>query len=190
MQRVTVANTLNNLGMALKHNGRFQESLANFQEAKEIMDSILGPGHTHPITASIFNNLVTCYQQFGDLKQAKKYCVQSVNINRKIRKTIDACPTIVFRLFTLSQICEALGEKDEALKHLEEAREIYAAAGSKHPIVVTILNKLCMKYFMMGLLDKSKKAFEETVQISNSFSNDDSCPDNVKETLEMLKLAK
>lgn len=175
--------------MAIKRKENPKESLAYFQEAKEIMHSILGPGHAHPITASILSNLVTSYQQLGDLKQAKEYSVQCVDVNRKLCITMDGCPTIVFRLFTLSQICEDLGEKDEALRFLEEARGIYAGAGSKHPILVTILNKLCMKYFVMGSLEKSRKALQETVQLAKSFSDDDSCPGNVKEVLDMLKQA-
>ena len=188
-QSITVANTLNNLGMALKRTGSLKESLACFQEAKGIMDSILGPGHTHPITASILCNLVTSYQQLGDLKQAKKYSVQCVDVTRKISNTMDGCPSVVFRLFTLSQICEGLEEKDEALRYLEEARGIYVDSGSKHPILVTISTKLCMKYFTMGSPEKSRNAFQETVQLAKSFSDDDSCPDNVKEVLDMLKHA-
>ena len=175
--------------MALKRTERFKESLAHFLEAKEIIDSIFSPGHAHPITATILSNLVTSYQQLSDLKQAKEYSVQCVDVNRKLSITMDGCPSIVFRLFTLSQICEDLGEKDEALSYLEEARGIHVDAGSKHPILVTILKKLFMKYFVMGSLEKSRKALQETVQLAKTFSEDDSCPENVKEVLDMLKYA-
>lgn len=187
-QRIEVAETLINLGMALKRTESLKESLACFQEAKGIMDSILGPGDAHPITDVILCNLATSYQQLGDLKQAKKYSVQCVDVHRKICHTMDGCPTIVFRLFTLSQICEGLEEEDEALRYLEEARGIYVDSGSKLPILVTISRKLGMKYLMMGSLEKCRNAFREAVQLAKSFSDDDSFPDNVKEVLDMLEL--
>ena len=81
--------------------------------------------------------------------QANKYCNEATDIERKNPKIKDDCPGLVISLFKLSVICETLGEESEAVVHLEEAREIATAAGSKHDVVIDILVKLITKYFRM-----------------------------------------
>jgi tetratricopeptide (TPR) repeat protein len=174
--RITVASTLNYLGMALRRAGKSKESLPCSQEAKEIMDKMLGPDNLHPMTSRILENLIRVYQDLGDLGKAKEYSIKAVDIDRKNPKTKNECPCLVFSLFELSKICEALREQNEALKHLEEAREIAKGAGCKHAIVVEVLVKLVTKYFCMMSFAKCRTCLDEALEIGKTFSEDNATP--------------
>ena len=113
----------------------------------------------------------------GDLKQAREYGTKSVDVDRKLSKTIDGCPSVAFRLHTLSEICHALGEQDEALKRLEEARAILQAASSRHALLLMILSELMIRYYLMGSIDK-------LVTTAESFPGD--YIDHLMEVLDML----
>ena len=175
--RLPIADTLAHLGAALKSDGKFKESLAYFQDAKEVTDDIFGPEYVHPNTSAILSNLATVCQELGDLKQAKEYGTKSVDVDRKLSKTIDGCPSVAFRLHTLSEICHALGEQDEAVKCLEEARAILQAASSKHALLVMILSELMIRYYLMGSMDKLVTTAESFPENYN---------DRLMEILEML----
>ena len=227
-----VALTLSNLGVALKRAEKSEESLPYFQEAKEIMNQILGPDHTHPITSDILNNLGTIYQdllrpeealqcykdvhkmnstiygedgvsdamatvfsniacvseELEDFDQAKEYYIKAVEIVRKITSTKNTSPGLVSSLYGLSSICEILGEKEESLKHLEEAREVSKSAGSETLMVATVLLELGMKYNEHGCVEKGKICLQETKEIAESLAQgDNGSSDSAMDLLELLK---
>lgn len=219
---LTVALTLSNLGVALKRAEKSEESLPYFQEAKEIMNQILGPDHTHPITSDILNNLGTIYQdllrpeealqcykdvhkmnsiiygedgvsdamatvfsniacvseELEDFDQAKEYYIKAVEMDRKITSTKNVFSFLVSSL---------LGEEEESLKHLEEAREVSKSAGSETLMVATVLLELGMKYNELGYVEKSKICLQETKEIAESLAQSDGSSDSVMELLELLK---
>ena len=185
---ITISKTLNSLGEALKRSEKFNESLLYFQEAKDVIDNTLGPDYEHPLTLDILNNMGAIYKELGDFMQAKKYCTKAVDVERKISKTMETVPRDVSSLFYLGEICEKLGEQDEALKYFEEAREVLCVSSSKdRPALFRILLKLSTKYFEIGSIPKSMFCVKEAVEIAKSYPEDDSRPAMVSEVFELLK---
>ena len=224
----TIASTLSNLGVALKRAEKSQESLPYFEEAREIMDHIMGPDHPHHITSDILNNMGTIFQDLGRLEealqcyedvhkmntavygedgvndamatvcsniacvseelenfdQAKEYYSKAVEIDRKITSTKNTSPGLVSSLYGLSSICEVLGEEQDSLKHLEEAREVAKSAGSKNFMLATVLLELGMKYNEMGSVEKGKACLQETKEMAESLAHSDA---SFMELLELLK---
>jgi hypothetical protein len=76
--------------------------------------------------------------------------------------------------------------ESEAVKHLEEAREIAIVGGCKHAIVVKILVKLVMEYFCMLSFAKCRTRLDEALKIAKTFPEDDAPP----MMLDLLKLQK
>lgn len=88
-------------------------------------------------------------------------------------------------LYRLSVVCTALGEHNEALKNLEEARKMANDAGFKHWIVVEVLVELIRKYAQMGYILKSIVCYVEAGEIAKSLPKDTGLTPG---TLYMLKL--
>ena len=172
--------------MALRRAGKFKESLSCSMEAKEIIEKMLGPNNLHPLFSRILGNMINVCRNLRDFVQAKKYCDEAINIERKNPKIEDDCPGLVIILFKLSVICEDLGEESQAVVHLEEAREIAKAAGSKHHIVFEVLLKLVTKYFRMFSFVKCKMYLDEALEIANTIPKENA-PANVLKLLELKK---
>ena len=96
--------------------------------------------------------------------------------------------SVVVNLYRLSWICEVLGEQDEALKHLEEAREIANDAGFKHWIVVDVLVSLIKKYAERECMIKSMVCYVEAGEMAKSLPKHDSLPPSVVEMLKLMKI--
>ena len=79
-----LARSLSNTGAALVVAGKLEESLLYLVEAKEVMDKLLGPNHSHPLTSSILYNLGTSYHMLGDLSNALSCLENALNINCKL----------------------------------------------------------------------------------------------------------
>jgi tetratricopeptide (TPR) repeat protein len=161
-----------------------------YEDAENIMSEIYGENSILGATCSM--GAVCLYRAYaeyelGNRNLAKDYCTKAVNISRKISLTKNSCRgDVVFRLYRLSTFCEALGEQDEALKHLEEAGMIAKAAGFKE-CVVDILVSLIKKYAETGCMIKSMMYYVEAGEIAKSLpAHDPRSP----ATLEMLKLMK
>lgn len=118
---VTIALTLQNLGVALKRAGKFDESLPHFQEAKQIMDTILGTNHTHPITSDILNNMGTIYQDVGYPDKALE-CYQDAYKMNSVMYGED------FVSDAISTVCSNIACVSEELGDFNQAKEYYAKA--------------------------------------------------------------
>lgn len=215
---------------------RLEESLLYFQEAKEIMDQILGPGHAHPDTSNILNNMGAIYLELNDLSkalqcftdafninsviygedsicgnmtairsnvaytlekmgiysEAKEYYIKAVKIARKMSLNKNTCSVVLVNLYRLGLVCEELGEGDEALKHLEEARKIAKETGCKEWckewVMVCVLAQLMKKYAMMGSIIKSIMCYLEAGEMAKSLPTDDSLPQLIMDVLKLMKI--
>ena len=161
-----------------------------YEDALNIMSKIYGENSILGATCSmgaVCLHRANAEYETGNRNLAKDYCTKAVNISRKISLTKNSCRgDVVFRLYRLSTFCEALGEQDEALKHLEQAGMIAKAAGFKE-CVVDILVSLINKYAEMGCMIKSMMYYVEAGEIAKSLPAHDPLSPS---TLEMLKLMK
>ena len=240
---VILAEILSSLGKVLDNSGKYQESLTYFEEAKKVMDQILGPDHAHPLTSSILDDMGTiyltlkdffkalqCYKDafnmnsvlygergengengscgnmigvclgvaftaelLGIFSLAKEFYTKAVKIKRQFVFAKNTCSSVnyvldfVHCLYRLGAACEVLGERDEALKHLEEARKIAKDAPFKDWVVVDVFVQLIKKYAKMGSINKSIMCYLEAGEMAKSLPKDDSLTPS---TLDMLKLMK
>ncbi|XP_028407447.1 uncharacterized protein LOC114530060 isoform X2 [Dendronephthya gigantea] len=139
--------------------------------------------------AMVCMNIACVSQMMGNIIQAKDYFTKAAVFFRKIPLTKPICSCAVANLFRLTLVCEAIGETDEVLKHLEEARDVANAIGFKHVMVLDVLHRLSKKYNNeMGSFDKFKICFEEAVEMANCLPEEyESMPPSLLEVIDVLK---
>ena len=127
----------------------------------------------------------TIEQRYRMGRHDKEYYSKAVNYGNKIPVTKTSFYCLAANLYRLSLVCEALGEHDEALKHLDEAKSIAKVGGLyRNWILLVVLLKLRKKYEEMGSLDKSDEYLREAKCVAENLYLDD-----VSTIVESLKEA-
>ena len=78
---IYIAEVLRSLGNCLRDAGKYRESLLYFQEAKQIMDHVLGAKHAHPTTSIILLEMGACCLMLNDLSKAFQCFQDAFDIN-------------------------------------------------------------------------------------------------------------
>ena len=119
------------------------------------------------------------------MEHSKEYYTKAVNNGKKIPVTKTSFYYLAANLYRLSLVCEALGEHDEVLKHLDKAKRIAKVGGSsRNWMLLVVLLKLRRKYEEMGSLDKSDEYLREAKCVAENLFLDD-----VSTIVESLKEA-
>ena len=226
---IDLAEVLNTLGTVLRDAEQWKESLPYFLQAKETLDDMLGPGHTHLRTSDVLQNMGTVYFELNDLSkafqclkdalemksailgkhdnndtmvancfnlaytaemmknfsEAKQYYKKAYNTERRIPSNTNSVRNTVAILNRLSAVCKALGQDDEALHHLNEAREMEKIAGMNWEAMNVLLH-FGNKY-QRGRFDRdvwSAQTSEKATDVPNS----DSCWPSDQEIQELIEL--
>ena len=119
------------------------------------------------------------------MEQCKKTYTEAVNYSKTIPVTKTSFHYLAANLYRLSLACEALGEHNEALQHLHEAKRIAKVGGSyRNWMLLVVLLKLKKQYEEMGSFDKSDQYFREAECVAEDIYLDD-----VSTIVETLKEA-
>ena len=78
---IHIAYLLSSLGNCLRDAGKYRESLLYIQEAKQIMDHVLGAKYAHPTTSLILFEMGTCCLMLIDLSKAFRCFQDAFDIN-------------------------------------------------------------------------------------------------------------
>ena len=127
----------------------------------------------------------TIEQRYRMGRQDKEYYTKAVNYGNKIPVAKTSFYYLAANLYRLSLVCEALGEHDEALKHLDKAKRIAKVGGShRNWMLLVVLLKLRKKYEETGSLDKSNEYLREAKCVAENLHLDDVSPivESLKET--------
>ena len=107
----------------------------------------------------------------------KEYYSKAVNYGNEIPATKTSFYYLAANLYRLSLVCETLGEHDEALKHLDEAKRIAKVGGShRNWMLLVVLLKLRKKYEEVGFLDRSDEYLREAKYVAEELYLDDVSP--------------
>ena len=108
------------------------------------------------------------------MEHSKEYYTKAVKNGNKIPVTKTSFFYLAANLYRLSLVCEALGENDEALKHLDKAKRIAKVGGSsRNWMLLVVLLKLRKKYEEMGSLDRSDEYLREVKYVAEELYLDD-----------------
>lgn len=132
------ANLLHLMGTEYNDLGDLVNALQCFQDALNIKSALLG-NNVNDAMAALCSNIGSVSEKMTNYSQAKEYYTKAIEIYRKISVTKTTCADFVCSLSRLSEICESHGELDEALKHLEEAREVAKVMGFKMTMLALLM---------------------------------------------------
>ena len=202
-----LAANLYRLSLVCEALGEDDEALKHLDEAKRIAK--VGGSSRNWMLLVVLLKLSKKYEEMGSLDKSAEYlleakCVaaaigqrcrmgrhdkvyysKAVNYGNKIPVTKSSFYYLAANLYRLSLVCEALGEHDEALKHLDKAKRIAKIGGShRNWILLIVLLKLRRKYEEMGFLDKSDENLREAKCVAENLNLDD-----VSTIVESLKEA-
>ena len=119
---IHIAQLLSSLGNCLIDAGKYRESLLYIQEAKQIMDNVLGAKHAHPTTSHILFGMGTCCLILNDLSKAFQCFQDAFDMNLVLygEDAENIC------CGNNDAVCVGLAVTAQLLRNFTVARECYA----------------------------------------------------------------
>ena len=186
---------LYNIGTYYYRLGDFANAFQIFQDALNLNsesyheNSGIVDGIAWDHMGSLCSNFACTAERTGNFILAGEHFAKAAKIYSKMALTKPSClSNVVVNLYRLSGICEILEQPDEALKHLERAREIAIDADFKHWIVVDLFVSLIKRYAEMGCLTKSITCYVEAGRMAKDLPKHNSLPSSVLDTLKLMKI--
>ena len=154
-----------NIGVGYLKLGKFFLAFQSYKDALESFDMTITPG-------KFYNGL--CWNMAGTVFKLTRLNIRAIEKDGKdTPATKDTCPDNVNHLYRASLFRTVRKEQGEALKHLEEAREIAKRFDYKCGRVVLVLLLLSMTYGCMGSFEKSRSCYEEAKEMAKSLPPED-----------------
>ena len=168
---LTLVEILINLGVVLRsaQNVDFEKCLQYFQDAKELMNEILGPNHAHSLTSEILKNMAKVYYDLNDLAKAQQYLRDVLSMNSVICGESSVNDT-------MATVCSNLGLVAEKMDNLSQAKEYYSEAVKMRNKLISLnkntdfdlfgnLYRLSLICEELGEEDEAFKLLQEAIEI-------------------------
>jgi tetratricopeptide (TPR) repeat protein len=114
--------TLNNIGLVLKNQGKNDEALVYFNKSLDIYRKVFGT-EEHSSIATTLNNIGSVLENQGKNDEALVYYNKSLDINRKVFGT-EEHSSIATTLNNIGSVLENQGKNDEALVYFNKSLDI------------------------------------------------------------------
>ncbi len=157
-----VAKTVNELGVLLQDEGRFEEAQAELERALNISSATLGPDH--PQVATALNGLGAVLVRRGRPARAQPLLRRALEIQR--RGLGPDHPAMAASLNNLAIALSDQGKLDEAEQSLQQALQIRQRAhGPQHPLVGDAFNNLAMLMHQRGEAAEAERLLRRALVI-------------------------
>ena len=152
-ENLTVARSLDSLGMSLWDQGEYDEAEPLLREALAMRRKII-PGGIHPDLDDSLNNLAVFLFETGEFEQTEALFRESLAMKQSLLG--DSHPDVAIGLNNLAFVQHDMGEHEAAEKNYQEALSIRRAnLDEKHPLIAQSLNNLAFLYYDMGEKDRA-----------------------------------
>ena len=156
------ASALNALAGALRLQGRWQEAISMYQEARAIDEVVLGP--RHPETAAPINNIGNVYHGMNRYAEALRYYEDALEIRREAYGQWHA--EVGGGINNVANTLGMLGRNREALEHHEAALKIRERVfGPDHPEVANSLANAALALAELGRHAEAFAALQRALAI-------------------------
>ena len=136
-------NALNNLGVVLRRQGRFEEAVVRMEQSLPLALSIHGDGH--PYVAQVLNNLGWTLVQTGKLEESERQIRSALAIYDEVYA--EDHPLAVSARSNLAEVLQRTGRHEEAIAiHIQSLELFRRTLGPDHPYVAHALNNLGAGY--------------------------------------------
>ena len=120
---------LHNMGTVYVELEDLAEAFQCLKNALDMKSAILGESDNSDTVVANCVNLAYTAELMENFGEAKNYYTKAINTERRIPLNGNTFGNSVAILYSLSAACKGLGQDDEALQHLDEARDIEKVAG-------------------------------------------------------------
>lgn len=162
-ESVSVSAALNNLAVAIKHQGKLEEAEKLYEESLAILKKIYGEDH-HQVNVAK-SNLASVFTALGKHQQAQQLFTQALdNMNKE-----ETDPSVMATM--LNNMGESLrkqGNFEKSLEYFEQALELQRKSSlnqSNDPEIAKTLSSIARLYFEKGNYDKSEELLNEAMTI-------------------------
>ncbi|MEZ4652491.1 MAG: tetratricopeptide repeat protein [Candidatus Eisenbacteria bacterium] len=153
---------LNSLGILLRRDGRFEDSVARMTEGLDL--AIENYGADHLYVGQMLNNLGWTLVQTGRLTEAEERLRSAIEIYSGAYS--DDHPLLVSARSNLAEVLQKTGRFDEAIAIQALAVERFRTKlGSDHPYVAHALNNLASAYEAAGDDAAAEKGYAEAADV-------------------------
>lgn len=161
-------------GLALHEAARYESALPVLVRA--VKATTASGDSNHPVVATRINTLGLCYQECGDLPNARRCFERALTICERVFGPTEEAVYRVDdeRLLTLPlrNLCRVLLKQDdlEAVQRTyDRALNVYVAVhGPEHPLVAECANDMGQVWHEMGHLDRAEVHFDRAVSIEEN----------------------
>jgi len=163
MEHPDIANSLNNLAVLYKSQGKYDEAESLYKRSLAIKEKVMSA--EHPDLASSLNNLAIVYRIQGKYDEAEPLYNRSLAIREKIFGTEH--PDVAHSLNSLAllyKLQEKYNEAEPLYKRALAIREKVLVAN--HPDLATSLNNLAQLYIMQNRYDEADPLHKRALAIS------------------------
>ena len=156
-------------GMMYKELGEWDEALADWGRAKELLDELPDP---RPFRSDLMNAYGLLYSDRGQWEQAEGYLERALKMKREVYGPQH--PTVAQVLDNLGTVVTSRGDYERALSIDAEALGIIEGAyGPDHPIAITIETNRAGVYAEMGQLGEAERTYRRVIAAYDRIYSED-----------------
>jgi tetratricopeptide (TPR) repeat protein len=131
--------SINNMGLLLKNQGKYEEALSYYTEALEGLRRVVGD--EHPSTLSSINNMGILLKNQGKYEEALPYYTEALETRRRVLG--DEHPSTLRSINNMGVVLNQLGKHEEALPYYTEALEgRRRVLGDEHPSTLASIKSM------------------------------------------------
>ena len=149
------AGILNNLGLTLRLEGKFDQALAHYGQALEL-NKLLANQSGQGMNMM---NMAFVYKERGHFSQALQYGLEAIKIGEQISSRY-----LHLQLNTMGLIYKSAGNYQEAMKYYLRSFEI-ASNGNKKGLMQRNLNNIGDLYFILGDLTQAEEFLLKSLEL-------------------------
>ncbi|HUG43738.1 MAG TPA: serine/threonine-protein kinase [Acidobacteriota bacterium] len=159
-----VANTMNDLALALEEEGELEQALSMMERSASLHEELLGL--EHPRTLTLINNLAGVHRDQGRLEAAEPLYRKVLEV--KDRMSVEKNAAYAHPLYGLGRVLMEKGEAVEAERLLLEAVEILSRY--QNPIIYNIaLSTLGECLLLQGRISEARPLIAESLPVLEEY---------------------
>jgi len=159
---ISIANSLNDLGVVNEHIGEYKEAKAFLKRALVIREDLLGK--EHPDTLQTLNNLSNIYYSSGDFNRSINAYQYILEIQKKTFNNDNLDIALTF--YNLGNTYHAQGDFERAHKYCQQSLDIREKiVGTNHKLVADSLSVIGNIYISIENFEMAEKYHARTLNI-------------------------
>ncbi|KAI2618440.1 hypothetical protein GGR54DRAFT_605477 [Hypoxylon sp. NC1633] len=154
--------SMNNLGIVLHNQGKYEEAVQIYRETLELMEQVLGK--EDPITLANMNNLGSVLRSQGKYEEAEQIYRETLELMEQVLGKED--PITLQSMNNLGSVLSDQEKHEEAEQILREILELREQVlGKEHPDTFKSMKNLGFVLSQQGKYEEAQQIYRETLEL-------------------------